>query len=305
MAGYAVVDVPTALGLSPVPGSEGRARGTWRAPAVLREEGLLERLGLRDAATIEVRAYDAERERTGGRNTAAVAGQTRALAVAVSAVIDAGERPLVLGGDCSVLLGAMLALRRRGRFGLVFVDGHLDFRHTGNTAQLSAVAGEDLAIVTGRGPSALSDIDGLRPYVADRDVVAIGERENDAATADIHDSAIEVVDIAALRDRGMAAVASASLDRLRDGGAAGTWVHVDLDVLDSELLPAVDSPQPGGLDATELVELLRTLTADPLTIGVEVTIYDPELDLDRRGATLITDILAEGLIGPGATRPCR
>lgn len=170
------------------------------------------------------------------------------------------------------------------------------------TAQLSAVAGEDLAIVTGRGPGALVDIDGLRPYVVDHDVVAIGERERNAATADIRDSAIEVIDIAALRDRGTTAVAAAALDRLGDSGAAGTWVHVDLDVLDSELLPAVDSPLAGGLGAPQLVELLRTLTAHPSAVGIEVTIHDPELDPDRRGAKLIVDIFAEGLLGGAATR---
>ena len=61
-------------------------------------------------------------------NRAQIPAYTRVLADRVGTLLDAGERPLVLGGDCSILLGAMLALRRRGRFGLAFVDGHLDFR---------------------------------------------------------------------------------------------------------------------------------------------------------------------------------
>ena len=49
------------------------------------------------------------------------------LADAVETLLDAGEIPVVLGGDCTSLLGSMLALRRRGRYGLFFIDGHADF----------------------------------------------------------------------------------------------------------------------------------------------------------------------------------
>ena len=116
-------------------------------------------------------------------------GATRASSpTGIGALLDAGERPLVLGGDCSILLGAMLALRRRGHYGLLHVDGHLDFRHPGWSGGIGAVAGEDLAGVTGRLEPALSDIDGLSPYVADADTVHLGERERDpgerAAIAD-------------------------------------------------------------------------------------------------------------------------
>ena len=82
-----------------------------------------------------------------------------ALADRIGAIIDAGEFPVVLGGDCSILLGSALAMHRLGeavggRIGLVFVDGHSDFRHPGNASYVGAAAGEDLALVTGRGPGA-------------------------------------------------------------------------------------------------------------------------------------------------------
>ena len=144
----------------------------------------------------------------------------------------------MLGGDCSILLGAMLALRRRGRFGLLHVDGHLDFRHPGWSGGIGAVAGEDLAGVTGRLEPALSDIDGLSPYVADADTVHLGERERDPGerTA-IAATGITVVDLPALR-----AVGPVTPE-------VPYWLHVDADVLD---LPAVDSPAPGGLSFAEL-----------------------------------------------------
>ena len=181
----------------------------------------------------------------------------------------------MLGGDCSILLGAMLALRRRGRYGLVFLDGHLDFR----TEDVGAVAGEDLAVVTGRAEDALADIDGLRPYVRDEDVVALGAREPDpAAEAAIAQTAITALDLAALRERGASAP------------GIPYWVHVDADVLD---LPAVDSPYPGGLSFDELGELLRALL--PNAVGLQVTVFDPDLDPDGSQAAALTDCLVQAL----------
>jgi arginase len=86
------------------------------------------------------------------------------------AVLDASRFPIVLGGDCSILLGATLALRRRGRHGVAFLDGHSDFRHPGNSPAVGSAAGEDLALVTGRGQPDVNDLEDRSPYVRDGDV---------------------------------------------------------------------------------------------------------------------------------------
>jgi arginase len=70
-------------------------------------------------------------------------------------------------------------LRRRGRYGLAFIDGHSDFRHVGNSAGVGAAAGEDLVLVTGRGQSDLTDLDGLSLYLRDVDVLVLGIRDDD------------------------------------------------------------------------------------------------------------------------------
>jgi arginase len=70
------------------------------------------------------------------------------------------------------------------------------------------------------------------------------------------------------------------------------WLHVDADVLD---LPAVDSPAPGGLAFEELSALLRELA--PGAVGVQVTVFDPDLDADGSQARALTDCLVGGLRG--------
>ena len=86
---------------------------------------------------------------------------------AVGRLLDGGRFPVVLGGDCSVLLGALLARRRRGRCGLVFLDAHADF-YQPEAEPAGELASMELALATGHGPAVLADLDGLRPLGAGR-----------------------------------------------------------------------------------------------------------------------------------------
>lgn len=58
-------------------------------------------------------------------------------------------------------------------------------------------------------------------------------------------------------------------------------------------MPAVDSPDPGGIGAAELTTLLRELA--PGAVGASITVFDPDLDPDGRYARLLVEILTEGL----------
>jgi len=276
----AVLDAPSNLGLRAL---GGREPGVSGLAAALRGCGLVEALGADDAGVVRAPPYSPDM----AVNRDAMPPFTRALAARIGSLLDDGAFPVVLGGDCSILLGAMLALRRRGRHGLAFVDGHLDFRSRSWSSEIGAVAGEDLAVVTGRADASLADIDGLSPYVRDADVVALGEREGDPAErAAIEASAIRVIDLAALR-AGRPALPPAPY-----------WIHVDADVLDSALLPAVDSPAPDGLSFDELTALLRVLLAGD-AVGLQVTVFDPGLDPDGSQARALTDCLAAAFTAPG------
>jgi arginase len=294
-----VVDAPSNLGLSPP--EEGREPGVRGLASALRERGLVYRLGAEDGGGLTPPPYSPEVEpTTGTRNGEAIREFSRDLAGRVGAIVRSGPFPLVLGGDCSILLGSMLALRRLGRFGLVFVDGHLDFRHPGNSARLGAVAGEDLALVTGRGSERLTDLGGLGPLVRDEDVVALGEREDYPEWRDIHDTEITVWDLPRLRELGFAEAAGRAVEKLRANGVEGFWVHLDADVLDDALMPAVDSRQPGGMAYAELVELLRPLLRSGLAVGMEITIFDPELDSTGEIAEAFTAAVVEAFSGVSA-----
>ena len=80
-------------------------------------------------------------------------------------------------------------------------------------------------------------------------------------------------------------------------------IHLDLDVVDSALLPAVDSPEPAGLSFDELRALLVPLLASTLAIGLEVTIFDPDLDESGQQAAAVTDMLVAAFEASGRAVP--
>jgi arginase len=270
--------------------------------AALRSLGIVERLSADDGGAVEAPGYSPDPEPTTGfRNGPAVARFTEQLAERIGALLSAGRFPLVLGGDCSIVLGPVLALRRLGRFGLAHIDGHDDYsyiRKIDDHAGRFAAAGLDLALATGHGPDALCDIDGLRPYVTDTDVVQIGlNREpGDAVhfqTETFDNSPIRRYPAGFIRGHGAETVAAEARGHLEDGRLDGFWIHLDADVLDASIMPAVDSPNPGGLSFPELITILATLLAGSHAVGVNVGIYDPELDPDRSFGTALVDVLAD------------
>jgi arginase len=294
----AVLDAPSNLGLRPPTATS--VPGCAKAPGALRDHGLLTRLGARDAGCLTPPRYDAGDWRPGDgvAHAQQIAAYSRALADRIGAILDAGEFPVILGGDCSILLGSGIAMHRLGeaidgRIGLVFVDGHSDFRHPGNASYVGAAAGEDLALVTGRGQADLASIEGRRPYFRDIDVVVLGIRAQDEYRLDLQAAGIITRPVPALRAEGAARSAQWAREQLTD--CAGYWVHIDVDVLDPAVMPAVDAPSPGGIAFPELELLLAGLVESPHCLGVEVTVFDPDYDPDGEYAAEITSTVAAGL----------
>ncbi|MQA25261.1 MAG: arginase family protein [Micromonosporaceae bacterium] len=298
MRRIAVLDAPSNLGLRPP--SPGVSPGCAKAPGALRDHALVARLKAVDAGCLTAPRYDPEdwRPEDGVCQAEEIADYTERLAGRIAAVIDRGELPLVLGGDCSIVLGAALAMRRRreqrgGRHGLVFIDGHSDFRHAGNAEYVGAAAGEDLALVTGRGQGGLTNIDGMRPYFREEDVVVLGIRDTDEYRMDLKAAGVVYRTVPQIRAEGPRRSAAWAYEEL--GRVEGFWLHVDIDVLDPAAMPAVDAPDPGGIAFVELEQMIADLVARPTCLGLEVTVFDPDYDPDGRYAAQIVDTLVGGL----------
>jgi arginase len=159
---------------------------------------------------------------------------------------------------------------------------------------VGAAAGEDLALVTGRGQSDLTNLDGLSPYLRDVDVSVLGIRDDDECREELAASAIQLFVAEDIR-RDAEAAGREALTRLESTELSGFWVHMDADVLDPSVMPAVDSPDPNGLAIDEVYRLVRTLVASPRCAGLQLTIYDPDLDPDAHCARLLAGLVEHAL----------
>ncbi len=289
-----VLGAPSNLGLKPP--STGKEPGVRSMAQVLREHGVVSRLQAEDAGTVVPPTYGSIIDpSTKIRNAPAIREYSIQLADRLGSLLDEGRFPVVLGGDCSILLGSALALRRRGRYGLLFVDGHSDLL-TPETSQTGGAAGMDLALTTGIGPALLTEIESSEPYIQPSDVVVFGYRlpapyEKTPYTPHAPMTAFSLEKI---RAEGVDQAANAAITHL-EGCGLGFWIHLDLDVLSPDWMPAVDSPDPGGMKPTELTSLLKSGIRSRKCVGMELTIYDPERDPTGRCAELILDILSDAV----------
>ncbi|QGV77737.1 arginase family protein [Streptomyces ficellus] len=299
MRNIVVIDAPSNLGLRPP--APGAVPGCHKLAGALRENRIVQRLGAFEGGVVVPPRYDRGdwREGDGVFHADAIAAYTRKLAARIEHHVRAGDFPLVLGGDCSIQLGASLALKRLGRYGLAAIDASADFRHPGNSDRIGAAAGEELAIATGRGQAGLADIDGLGPYLRDEDVRLFGIRDDDHEDrTELGQLKIPTVTVGEIREWGAADLAGAAALTLEIPDLDGFWVHLDADVLDPSVMPAVDSPDPDGLLPGELAPLLRRLVRSERCVGLNVTIYDPDLDPDGTAGALLTDLVVEAMTGP-------
>lgn len=291
MTDFTIIEAPSSLGLS--------AAGVESLPEALLEAGLARRLDATRHARLAVPPRDPRRDpATGMLNAPRIWDFAVMLADLTGPVVARGTFPIVLGGDCSIVLGPLLALRRSGkRNGLLFLDGHTDF-YQPEASPTGEAADMDLALATGRGPNIVSDIEGLRPLVRDEDVAVLGFR--DAAEAAHHGSqplppAIFAQDLAALRRKGAASAVRESLARLTRPDLEGFWIHLDLDVLDDALMPAVDYRLPDGLSFEDLETILRAALRSGRARGMTVAIFNPDLDRSGRIARSVVESLGRAL----------
>jgi arginase len=292
MPHFAVIDAPSVLGLRPT--------GVEHLPGALKAAGLLAGLNAEYIGRVEPLPYSPRRDpETLILNPDSLRAYSLRLAAAVAGVLQQGKFPLVLGGDCSNIIGIMLALKRAGRYGLFFIDGHADF-YQPETEPNGEVASMDLAIVSGRGPAVLTDIDGLKPLARDEDIVAFGvrdtEQQREYGSQDIRETAIRAFEFDEVRELGAANAAEQALGILQQNDIEGFWIHLDADVLDDMIMPAVDYRLQGGLRWDEVSATLRVLMTTGRAVGVNVGIFNPALDEDGSIARGLVSCLVAGLL---------
>jgi len=98
-----------------------------------------------------------------------------------------------------------------------------------------------------------------------------------------------------VRELGIEAAAREAVAHLVRPDLDGFFIHVDADCLDDAIMPAVDFRVPGGLSVDELTTTLRTALNSGRATGIELAIYNPNLDEDGAAGRRLADVLKQVL----------
>ena len=224
-------------------------------------------------------------EESGVRNAEKIISYSIEQAELLSKHIKQDSFQIIIGGDCSILIGNAIALKQKGEYGLFFLDGHTDYILP-EISQSGGAAGMDLAIVTGYGHQKLINILNLKPYFKENSVWCVGNREyNSNIIKPILDSDITYFDLNTLRKTGIENCIVQFLKMVYENELDGFFIHLDVDVLNDNIMPAVDSREKDGLNYPEFNNVLSRLLSSPKAIGIEITILDPNLDKEGKYTT--------------------
>jgi arginase len=257
--------------------TEQRFMGLQEAPAALGAL-LADRLG----ADKRVRIPFNPRERW----LSAAREACRGLADGVLASFRDGATVVVLGGECTVIAGALSgALTAEPELSLVYFDAHGDF-NTMATTPSHYISGMVLAHLCGRSVAPLL-FPGARKIADDR-VALVGARALDGG---------EITNLERSR------VLRIALDREHPeapGLVAWTrrrsvWVHVDVDVIDPREFPAVAFAAVGGPPMKDFAFVLRQVFAVADVRGISICGYDARADSERALAAPLADLIANAV----------
>lgn len=261
----------------------------------VRDAGLvtwLEQRGHRvsDRGDLPVPGFSGRRDPvTGVLNQDAWRDMTDRLARALQNELDPRYPVVLLGGDCAIMSGVAAAAQARDRpLGILYVDGHADYRmpHDSPSGEPADLV---LTALTGRIPGLFAD-HWRTPLARDSDIVAFGYRDPDC----IAESGIPTFDRERIRRMGIGSAVREALRTLARGPGP-VWVHFDVDVLDPSAMPAVVFPEPDGLSADEVEDVLGTAFRTLPVAGMTIACYHPGIDPDGAGARIIGELVAAAL----------
>lgn len=272
-----IVEFTSNLGLKEP--QTGKEPGVNRLPDWLWKHNLHRTINPKNIIRVDPPKYSNSKDpETNILNTDSLVTYTREQAYLINNLLSANKFPFVLGGDCSILLGSAMALKQKGNYGLFYLDGHTDFMDI-SLSETGGAGGMAASIVTGNGHQKLTNILNLSPYIKEENLWCVGNREyDDEYENEIRKSSATYISLQELRKQGITKSVKTFLSEVENKNLDGFWLHIDVDVLNDDIMPCVDSRTPDGLTYEEFNELTSYLFETQKLSGLEITILDPDLD---------------------------
>ncbi|HTR45898.1 MAG TPA: arginase family protein [Verrucomicrobiae bacterium] len=265
------------------------------APAALRAAGLIERLtsigySVTDLGDDPQQLFQQDDESPRARNIPRVIAALEALKPRVEQAVKSGALPVILSGDCSVVLATIAGVRRYFRnVGLIYVDRDADL-NTPATTRSGCVDGMVISHVVGRGAAELVRFWSEPPLVREPDLALFGTARLDPPEEDVlARTPLRRYLASDVQRQGAAAAAQAAIDGVH-AGAHDFVLHFDVDVIAD--FSATNYPAPDGLRLDEVRDALEVFARQKHLAAIDVSAYNPAKDSDGSGAKRIVDLLA-------------
>ena len=262
-----------------------RKVGQEGTPLLLRQAGLIEAIQregvtVTDFGDIGPFVFEPDPLNRHQQNLPRVVSVAQEVFDQVGKAVEAGAFPVVIGGDCTITLGALAGLRSAVRsIGLVYFDGDVDL-HTPETTESGIFDGMGMAHIVGAADNALANLTSKRPLLDRRKVVLFGFDEEwvdpaekrllsewDFTAFSRDDVMIEPICAA---EHARAAVERESRSYL---------LHFDVDVVAYDQLPVADVPHFNGMPLSAALASLAVFCSGPVA-GFVLTEYNATSDAD-------------------------
>jgi len=291
------------IGIIGVPSSIGaRSMGQEKAPTALREAKLVERLReagheVADYGDTKPFHFSPDLLYPKAQNKFAVINVCRLVAGRVEQVLRYGYSPHILGGDCTIAIGALAGIVNLfPSVGLLYFDGDAD-SNTPETTTTGILDGMVIAHIVGKGDRDIACLAKRYPILPEENVVLFGLNlasgyVDPPEVEFLRNSSIEQFSVKTIREIGVETAARQAM-RTLSSRAEFIFVHFDVDVIDSNEMPAADLPHKFGLSLNEVERALRVFMQSSNFLGIEVTEFNAEKDEGRQLAITLADMIVQ------------
>ena len=274
--------------------------GSEKAPAALRAAGIIERLQsigyeVVDLGDCASRLFADDDEHKRARNIPEIVASLNDLKPRAEMALKSGALLLVLGGDCTQIIAMLTGARRYYKhISLLWVDRDADLNTPASTPS-GRLDGMGLAGIIGKGSPELVRFWGEPPLVREPDALIYGLLRVDPPEQEfLSHSPPRHVYAADIQLKGAEKSAQEALAHVH-ANAREFMLHVDLDVVAQEELPATNVAGSGGLTFSEVRTSLIEFAKQKNLLALDVAQYNPDKDADGSSARKIVDLLSDML----------
>ena len=280
-------------------------RGVDMGPSAVRLAGLNERIlsiGYRvtDYGNVAVQQPEAVAEgESRARYLAEITDTCTKIAQRVEQSADAGEFPIVLGGDHSIAIGTISGMsqhfrKQNKKLGVIWIDAHADM-NTPESSPSGNIHGMPLASVIGLGAKELTHLYDYAPKVEARNVVLLGLRAVDNEERKIvRQSGVRAYTMREVDERGLRGVMEEAIRAATDG-TDGFHLSFDMDSVDPQEAPGVGTPVKGGITYREAHLAMEMVCDSGRLKSMEVVEVNPVIDEHNRTAALAVELIMSAL----------